>query len=298
MRKTLLACAVFAVCAWARQTACGGMIPPPSACGTDEPASIEFGVGHDINSQTGYKVDLDSYGSCRFDMRRKATSAWVSYGDLFVAGSMIHDSEMDVETPQYDVVRLASALDYYYSPNEQDDISGDGFTVAAGIRNRVWKQENLSLLAYGQVMFTRESCGASSSCWIYPWYDTPVPAENVQPDIYPCPPVPPPDPTMITLKTDVELNTTELVVGLVARYSGRKYSLYGGAEFTPYSDIEMEVTINSTDGTHAEEKYDVERDQSVTFVLGWQASFKHGFLLLESRAAGEKGLRVGLGAWF
>jgi hypothetical protein len=226
-----------------------------------------------------------------FEMKRKTAIAFLGFGDVFLAGGVVYDSRIEPQPQHYDVMPLRPEYGAGDYTSEPEPVKGDGFLLAAGVRSTIWRQDCLSVSAYGQLVFMRESCGTEYS---YTWYDGPVYAEP-DPAIcpYPCPP-----PRTVTVDADVDFDSTELLVGVVGVYSGPRYSFYAGIEVFPYSDVSAEVTADSSDGTRTRDSFDMERDDSLTLLIGWQASFRHGYVTVESRSVGEKGLRVGLGASF
>lgn len=294
MRNETLARLTLVFCLFAPYAASAGMVPLPfQRSPTGDIETLEFGVVHDLGTETGYRVDAGLYSYGEFTLKRVTTSAYIGYGDLFLAVGVIHKAEIEVETEYVYPVARGSDASYYYPPYQQQDIEGDGFIAAVGVRSTLWEKNNLSLAAFGQVTYLRESCSARST---YTWYDTPVYVEGAG-EVY-RPDYEEPIPRTETIDTDIDIDSTELIVGVVARYIGPRYTMYAGLEFAPYSDIEVNWTVEGTDGTNVEETHDLERADQVTFVLGWQASLKNGFLMLESRAVGEKGLRVGAGVNF
>lgn len=271
-----------------------GLIPPPGhGAQVNDGATLELGVVHSLSAESRYNMDVASYGTDDLNIKRKTTSAYAGYGDFFLAAGMIHRTEVETTLSRHDYpMPLMAEAGFTYLPEQEESIDGDGFMVALGVRSTLWKKDCLSLAAYGQLTYRRESCSSTSD---YVSYDTPV--YEVRPEIYP-PVYPSPDPISGTVENDIDLDSTELLVGFVGRFNGQRYSFYAGIEITPYSDMSAEITVVTSGGTMLEEEYDIEPSEPVTFLLGWQASFKHGFMMLESRALGEKSLRVGAGVNF
>lgn len=255
--------------------------------------TYEFGVTHDLESRIKYTIETAGYGTDKFDVKRSTTCAYLGYGDLFIAGGVIHKTEVETSDGYGYPVPLFAESAFYYLPEPGTDVEGDGFVAAIGLRSDLWNRNSISLTVCGQLTHQRDSCDSTRD---YTWYDSPVFIQE-QTEMYPPMPMDP-TPHTGTLRTDIDIRSTEITIALLASCTGTRYSLYLGVELVPYSSIEAEVSLSGSDGTDFHETYDVERDSMATFLLGWQAHFRHAFLLLESRAGGEKGLRAGGGLAF
>lgn len=271
------------------------LAPALTAQPVQEETGFHFGLLHDIESEIGYKLDGFVYGIGEFDVKRSITAAYIGYGDLFIAGGVIHETEVNPGPGYTYPIPLAAEASAAYSsfPDPQAKIEGDGFVAAIGVRAELWQWGALSIAASGQLSHQRESCDATHT---FTWYDTPVIAET-SPAIYP-PIAPPPTPRSDTVTTELDLRTTELTVSVVAGLTGRRHTLYLGLELIPFSDIEADVDVSESGGPGSSSTYDIDRDQTASFILGWQAHYRNAFLLVESRTGSEKSLRAGAGLLF
>lgn len=275
----VLSCGVLTVVAWAA---------PGS---TGEGAGLKAEIFHDTGARTRYETTLAGYGGMAFEVRRQAALARVSYGDFFIMGGVTYEAMIEpVAGDYYYPMPLAESASYGYYPSEQpEDPVGDGFVVMAGLRNTIWQKDRYSLEAFGQLNFWSESYDATGTYVAYAAY-----AAVSEPAIWP----PPPDPVSYTETYDIVVQGTELVAGLVGSYIGTRYTLYGGVEVLPYSDVEAAVTITSDDGSSYSETSNSDRSRPVTLLLGLKASFSRAFFTIETRSVGETSLRVGTGVTF
>lgn len=265
--------------------------PQPAAPPPDD-GSPAIEVLYDVGSRTRYDTDLGGYGTIAFDVKRKATLVRLSYGDFFLSGGATHDARIEPRADaSYPVPMEGSSAYGYPRSQEPEDPVGKGFVAAAGIRNRVWGKDRLSLLAEGRLSYRRETYDATATYVAYRGYPAVSPPVAPYPD-------PQPEPITVTETYEIDLQGAELTAGLLGAFTGKSYTVYGGMELLAYSDMETDATVTSSDGSRYSERSDIEQRDPFTAVLGLRAAFKRAWFLLETRTFGVRSLRVGAGVSF
>ena len=268
-------------------------VPSPSDTSAETTAAPTFELLYDFGSRTRYETSLSGYGNSAFDIKRETALARVSYGDFFLSGGWTRKARMEPKAETYYPMPAERSAAYGFPYYEQpDDPDGDGFIVAAGLRNKIWERDRFALHVYGQLSFWRESYDATAT-----YVSSPVYAAGASVEVLP-PPDPVPEPTKYTETYDIDMRGAELDAGLIGAWTGKRYTVYAGLDFLAYSDIEADLDATSSDGTSYSDKSNVERDKSVSFLLGLKASFNPGFLVVETHSLGETSLRVGVGVAF
>ncbi len=295
LRKTvaIMGTAVMLAC-----TAAAVMpVPPASDAAAGSAAVSTFELLYEFGAKTRYETGLSGYSSIAFDIKRDTALARMSYGDFFLTGGWIRDAEMEPKEETYYPMPAERSAAYGASLYEEpENPEGDGFLVSGGLRNKIWGRDRFALHAYGQLGFWRESYDATATYSSYPVYA----ADDARPEMWP-PPEPVPAPTTYTETYDITVHGIELTAGLLGAWTGERYTVYGGLDVLAYSDIEADMDVTSSDGANTttySDTSDVERDKSVSFVLGLKALFNPGFLLVETHSLGETSLRVGAGVDF
>ena len=152
--------------------------------------------------------------------------------------------------------------------------SGRGFIAAIGTRAKVWQQDDLSALVYGQVQYLKETYGSAG--------------DGVD---------------VLGVDADLEGKITELILGALLRYDyNDALSFYGGLELIPWSDGTVDgstaVDIPGLPSFGFSDSDSIERDSPVTIRGGANYDFGDFWVRAEAAAVSETAITLGGGVNF
>ena len=141
------------------------------------------------------------------------------------------------------------------------DDEGDGFALAGGLRYRVWQQDASALQAYGQFLYLEEDYGHIDNG---------------------------------SVRQDREATSSELTLGMLYLHEfAGQVTLFGGVELIPYSDGELEITIDNP-VQRISEDLDAERDDIVGARMGLRAVLGSVIVQGEVALGHEESFRITL----